>query len=173
MNPFVVIGILGIGALALSLWKTAKAAVNLTYNIEKFRIYNISLKKIVFELVAKFANPQNTPLHIQMVNLTAYVDAQYTTTTANGKTVYNVQNVGLPLCTATDNKAFVIEPNGFTTHSFYPEISLLNILTGALSKVVEKIRTGSVDRPRNVLIKGFIKAEGVKIDVLTVIPLQS
>lgn len=173
MNPFVAGALLlTVGALAYTFLGTAKAAVNLQYSIRKFRFYQIKLTKMIFELVVRFSNPSNSPIAVQMIDLSVYVDAQYTTITKDGKTSYNVTNPGLRLCTMTDTKGFSIAANNTTDKSFYPEITILDILNATLSKVIEKIKNGSVDRPKNVLISGYVKAEGVKINITQVVPFS-
>lgn len=173
MNPLAVGAILlTVGALAYTFLGTAKAAIDLRYSIQKFRFYQIKLTKMIFELVVRFSNPSNSPIAVQMVDLAVYVDAKYTTETKNGKTTYNVSSNGLRLCQMTDTKGFKIAANNTTDKSFYPEITLLDILNATLSKVIEKIKNGSVDRPINVLISGYIKAEGVKINITQVVPFS-
>lgn len=173
MNPLITGALLlAVGALAYTFLGTAKAAVNLQYSIRKFRIYRIELTKILFELVVRFSNPSNSPIVVQMIDLSVYVDAQYTTITKDGKISYNVTNNGLRLCTMTDTKGFKINANNTTDKSFYPEITLFDVLTASVSKVIEKIKTGAVDKPKNVLISGYIKAEGVKIQITQVVPLS-
>lgn len=173
MNPLAVGAILlTIGALAYTFLGIAKAAIDLRYSIQKFRFYQIKLTKMIFELVVRFSNPSNNPIVVQMIDLAVYVDAQYTTINNNGKISYNITNSGLRLCQINDTKGFRIAANKITDKSFYPEITILDIVNATLSKIIEKIRTGSVDRPKNVLIAGYIKAEGVNINIVQVVPFS-
>ena len=175
MNPFFLILLIGGGIAAYSFLKTAKAARNLNYSITGFSIYQLQpLKnKITFRVNAKFSNPESQPLFINYIDLTAYVDSVYTTITTNGQTEYNVTKNGTKIATLAETTNIEIKANSITTHSFYPVVQITDLAIWGGSKLLDRLRgqSGQV-KPKNVLIKGSVKAEGITFPIEIVVPFN-
>ena len=58
MNPAISIGIVFGAVLAFSIWKTARAVVDLNYTITRFGIYSISKDGVTLRLQVRFTNPR-------------------------------------------------------------------------------------------------------------------
>lgn len=173
MSPIVPIALIVGGAVAWSLLKTVKSAVNLDFKILKFRIYNLVKNgNIVFWIQVRITNAQSTPLHVSLIDFGGYLDPK--TTTQNGKTV--ITSKGTLIATVTDNKPFTIAANNYTDKDFYLTASwsrigqvigttilqnllsnLLNINNNQQQTLLQQILN------RKVLIDGKIKAEGFVI----------
>ena len=175
MNPFFLILLVGGAVAAYSLLKTAKAARNLNYSISGFAIYQVQPLKnnLTFRVTAKFSNPESQPLFINYVDLTAYVDSTYTTTTENGETKYNVTSNGTKIATLTETTNIEIKANSITTYNFYPKVQFTDLAIWGGSKLLDRLRgqSGQV-KPKNVLIKGSVKAEGITFPIEVVVPFN-
>lgn len=165
MNPFILV-VFGVGiALALSYGKTIKAGLQLDWGISKFQLYKINLKELVFRLTMKFANSNNTPLKIQMISVKIYIDA----VVAGGQ----VTNTGKLIGSLDSDTIIEIPANKISEIAFYPTMPTAKLLLAVGQKVYDGITGTAADmKPQNVLISGFIKVEGVKINITNVIPFS-
>lgn len=175
MHPILLILLIGGGIAAYSLLKTAKAAKNLNYSISGFKIYRVELLKgkVLFELTAKFSNPESQPIFINYVDITAYVDSVYQTFTENGQTKYVIQKTGNKIATLTENTTLEIKAGQITTKKLYPEVSLTNLALWGGLKMIDRLQgnNGNI-KPKNVLIKGSVKAEGITFPIEVVVPFN-
>lgn len=178
MNPLVPVLLLIGGAVIWSLTKTAKAAVKLNYDIIKFGIYKFASDgNMVLRVRVRFGNLTNTPLHINMINLSAYYNPTYTT--QNGKV--NITSRGSLLATLNNTNRFVIAANSIEEKDFFINIrwadvamlfvsniadiwSIINNTSG-IANIIQKI----VGKP--VLIRGAIKAENIVFNVEQIVTL--
>lgn len=175
MNPAIGIGIVFGAILAFSIYKTARAVVDLNYTITRFGIYSISKDGVTLRLQIRFTNPRDTYLTVNLVDLAAYLNSN-TTTDNNGK--LQVVSRGDLLSQYVDASGFVINPNNFTTKNFKFVVrwadlgrllfnnasAVINAFTNSssLSQVISAIIG------RNVLIYGLVKAENVVVDIASV-----
>lgn len=175
MNPFFLILLAGAGIAAWSFFKTAKAARNLNYSISGFQIYRVDLAKgkIIFAVKAKFSNPEQQPLFINYIDIAAYIDSVYTSITTNGETKYNVSKLGTKIATLSETTNLEIKGGQITEKTFYPEVSLINLTLWGGAKLADRLRgqSGQV-KPKNVLIKGNVKAEGITFPIEVVVPFN-
>lgn len=170
MSPFGIVAIIGGGLLLLSAAKTLKTAQSLNYQVLRFGIYNfVKNGKIVFRLRMRFFNPSDNALNVQYIQLAAYWGASYE---KNGNNITNVISRGTELTSVVDTKGFKIDPNSFVDVDFFLETKWLNLLSIIGSSALNILINGNdfnlndfVGKP--ILIQGTIKAEGVKVDVLT------
>ena len=179
MNPAVPILLLVGGAIAWSVFRTAKAAVNLNYTILRFGIYRFATDgNLMLRLRVRFTNAQNTPLTINLFDIAAYLNSTYTYD-STGK--INVQNRGDLLATLNDSTGFVINANTFTDKDFYITVRWADVgryfLNNAVSIITTIINADSIRDViravigRNVLIYGLVKAENISIPVVNVVQL--
>lgn len=176
MNPILLVGLIAGGILLLNLKNTVTTALKLDYQILSFGIYQfIKNGKIVFRVRIRFTNTQNTPIHIQLINISAYWNATFSTD-ASGK-VTDIQSRGTVLGTVADSNAFTINANTFTTKEFFIENTWLNLLkifgTSLLSTLTSSTRFFDALAGKPLLIYGQIKAEGFSIPVQTSINLTN
>lgn len=169
MNAGVILGIAIIGAVLWSYGKTAVAGLSLDYQLSKFQLYKFASDGIKFRFQFKFVNSKPTPLHIQMINVKCYIDSVYT---ARPDGSLNITNTGKLIGTCQDATAVTIPANNITENYFYATISYFNLLTSVGTKVLEYIQNNDPLKPKNVLITGFIKAEGINIPITQVIPFN-
>lgn len=174
MNPAVVIGLIAIGAIAWTMLKSANTVTSLYYNVVKFGIYNfVKGNKLVFRLVVRFTNPTNTPLHINLVNLTAYLNSQFTTDNAGNVTIISR---GTQIANIADNQPWIIAANNFTERQFLIECGWLNIARVLLGEISDNGGfDGLIDvlLGKPVLVDGVISGEGVKVPITTVIAITN
>jgi len=176
MNPFLVVALVAGGILLLNIKDTVKTALKLDYQILTFGIYNfIKNGNIVFRVRIRFTNTQKTPIHVQLINISAYWGAKFTTN-ADGS-VADIQSRGTVLGTVADNTPFTIDANAFTTKAFYIECTWLNLLkifgTSILENIQNSTRFVEAIAGKPLLISGQIKAEGFSIPVQTSINLTN
>ena len=179
MNPVLLIGMLVGGAVLYSLFKTAKAAVNLTYDVTRFSIYHFATDgAMTLRVRIRFGNLTNQPLTLNLVNLAAYYNPTYT---VNGDGSYNIQSRGSLLTTFTDTTGFVIPANNVIEHDFFINVrwtdiaktlitnisNIISIITNAdgITNVMRQI----VGMP--ILITGNFKAENVVFNVNQIVAL--
>lgn len=175
MNPFLLILLIGGGVAAWSLLKTAKAAKNLNYSISSFKVYRVELLKgkCTFEVTIKFSNPEKQPIYINYVDIAAYVDSVYSTYNDNGTTKYLIQKTGTKIATLTETANIEIKAGGITEKKLYPVVSLTNLALWGGTKMLDRLQgqSGNV-KPKNVLIKGSVKAEGITFPIEVVVPFN-
>lgn len=175
MNPLLLILIAGAGVVAWSFLKTAKAARNLNYSISGFSVYKVELLKgkVTFRLKAKFSNPEQQPIFINYIDIAAYIDSVYQSIVQDGETKYNVTKTGTKIATLSETTNIEIKAGAISEYSFYPVVSLANLALWGGSKLLERLQgqSGTV-KPKNVLIKGLIKAEGITFPVEVVVPFN-
>lgn len=177
MNPLLVFGLVAAGVLAFTLLKSANTATSLYYNVLKFGIYNfVQGSKIVFRLVLRITNPTNTPLHVNLVNITAYLNGSYVSDN-NGNVV--VQSRGTQIGSVADNQPWVIAANNFTEKAFYIECSWVNIGKILLGELINSLTNNSLNNliselvGKPVLIDGVIAAEGITVPVSTIVQISN
>lgn len=175
MNPFLLILLIGGGVAAWSILKTARAAKNLNYSISAFKIYRVEILKgkVTFELTAKFSNPEKQPIFINYVDIAAYIDSTYSTIQDNGQTKYVVTKNGTKIATLTETTNIEIKAGGITEKKLYPVVSLANLTLWGGAKLIDRLQgqSGTV-KPKNVLIKGNVKAEGITFPIEVVVPFN-
>lgn len=180
MNPLLLVGLIFGVAVGVTVYKTIKTAGSLNYYITRFGIYQIANNgNLVFRLRLKLTNPNSTELHINMIDLGAYLNAQYQT--VNGKV--EVVNRGNLIATVTDNQGFVIQGNGVTEKELYINASWSDIGRYLLSNVnnIIQVITGNINVSEllsamvgeSVLIYGSVKAEGVNIPIAQVVSISN
>lgn len=175
MNPAIGIGIVAGAVLVYSIYKTARAVVDLNYTITRFGIYSISKDGITMRLQVRFTNPRDTYLTVNLVDLAAYLNST-TTTDNDGKLV--VVNRGDLLSQYADASGFIINPNNFTTKNFKFVVrwaDLGRLLFNNASAIIDAFTNSSSLSQvisaiigRNVLIYGLVKAENVVINIASV-----
>ena len=179
MNPFGFILLLVGGAVIWSLTKTAKAAVNLNYNVLRFGIYKFASDgNLILRLRMRFTNAQNTPLHINMIDLAAYVKSQ-TSTDAKGN--LKVISRGTMLASYTNVQGFIIAPNNYTDQDFLINVRWADVgrylLTNVYSIITTILNANQVSEyiaaivGTNILVSGIVKAEGISFPVNELIQL--
>ena len=104
-----------LAAVVITLFKTARAAVNLNYTMLGFGIYRVSSDGVALRLKMRFTNAQNTPLTVNLIDLAAYLNSS-TTYDSNGNLVVNSR--GDLLSSYADSTGFLIAANGFTEKQF-------------------------------------------------------
>lgn len=171
MSPFGIFAIVAGGALLLSAAKTIKTALNIDYKILGFGIYNfIKGSNIIFRLRMRFFNPNDRRINVQYINIAAFWGATYETA-ASGK-ITNVISKGTELTRVTDTNGFVIDANSYTDVVLFLETSWLNLLKIIGGSALNIIIGGNDFNLRDflgkaILIEGTVKAEGVKVNILT------
>ena len=179
MNPIPLILLVVGGALAWSVFKTAKAAINLNYNITRFGIYKFATDgAMVLRVRVQFGNLMNQPIRINMVDLAAYFNPSYQT---NNDGSVKILSRGNLLATLADASGFVIPANSIDTHDFYINVRWTDIaktLITNISNIVSIISNanGITDVMRQivgmpVLLTGAIKAENVVFNVQQIVSL--
>ena len=179
MNPIIPILLVFGGVLAWSMFKTAKAVVNLNYTITRFGIYRFATDgNLVFRLRVRFTNAQNTTLTVNMMDIAAYLNST-TYYDANGQ--LRVSNKGNLLAAYQDATPFVIQPNSFTDKDFLIPVRWADIgryfLLNIVSIVTDILNANNISEyvsaivGRNVLITGLIKAENVSIAVNNIVTI--
>lgn len=180
MNPVVPILLLFGGAIAWSILRTAKAVVNLNYNVLRFGIYKFATDgNLVLRIRMRFTNTQNTPLTINMMDIAAYLGSS-TTTDGNGNTVVN--NRGTMIASYSDFTGFVIPANYFIDKDFYINVRWADVGRYLLSNAYSIITTVLNAENLNsiigtlvgtpVLIAGVVKAENITINIAKVVSLS-
>lgn len=180
MNPLLLIGLLVGGAVLISVFKTAKAATNLTYTVTRFGIYNFATDgAMVLRCRIQFGNLTNQPLTVNMVNLYAYFKPVYTT---NNDGTYNIISRGNLLATLTDVTGFVIPANSIQERDFFINVRWTDVaktLISNISNIVSIISNanGITEVMRDIvgypiLLTGNIKAENVVFNINQVISLS-
>lgn len=165
MNPIWLV-MAGVGvALAWSYAKTVKAGVQLDYAITAFQVWKVTLNEIKFRLKMRFVNSNATALKIQMISLGCYIDADID---GNGK----VTKTGKKIANLASDTVVEIPANKISELSFFPTIKTPALLLAVGTKVYNAITGTAADAlPNNVLITGFLKVEGVRIDINYLMPL--
>ena len=180
MNPLLLVGLLVGGAVLISVLKTAKAAVNLTYNITRVGIYHFATDgAMVLRVRIRFGNLTNQPLTMNMINLAAYFNPTYT---RNNDGTYNITSRGNLLATLTDTSGFQIPANSVQERDFFINVRWTDIaktLISNISNIVSIITNsnGITDVMRQivgypVLLTGNIKAENVVFNVNQIVTLS-
>ena len=177
MNPIAVIALIAGAAVLYSVTRTVKAAVNLTWNVTRFGIYHLaSGGSLVLRMRLRIGNPTNTPITVNFIDVSAYLDPVYTTDN-NG--TLNVQSRGTYIASLTESLAIVIQPNVVTEHDFYIEVRWADIAKYLAMNVADIISAISnaqgfnsiinsiVNHP--VLLQGNIKAENVNFPINQVV----
>lgn len=180
MNPLLVVGLLIGGAVAISLFKTAKAAVNLNYNVVRFGIYKFASDgAMVLRCRIQFGNLTSQPLTVNMIDLAAYYKPTYST---NPDGTPNIVSRGNLLATLVDTQGFVIPANGVEQRDFFINVrwadigkSLLSNITNIISIIsnangIADVMTQIIGAP--VLISGGIKAENMVFNVSQIVSLS-
>lgn len=175
MNPALLVGLIFGSVLAWSIYKTAKAVVNLLYTVTKFGIYRVTNDGLALRLQIRFTNARNTTLTVNLVDLAAYLNS-VTSYDNNGNLVVNSR--GDLLGQYIDSTGFVIQPNNFTTKDFIINVrwaDLGRLLLNNASSIIDAFtNNASLTRVvtaivgRNVLIYGLVKAENVVVDIASV-----
>lgn len=179
MNPVVPILLLIGGALAWSVLRTAKAVVNLNYNVTRFGIYRFASDgNLIFRLRIRFTNPQNTPLTVNMIDIGAYLDS-VTSYDSAGKVV--VSSRGSLIASLNDYTGFVIPALSFLDKDFLINVRWADIgryiLKNAVSIITSITNADSINNiislivGKPILIAGFVKAENVTINIANVVSL--
>lgn len=179
MNPIIPILLVFGGVLAWSMFKTAKAVVNLNYTVTRFGIYRFATDgNLVFRLRVRFTNAQNTTITVNLVDIAAYLNSTFAYDVNNQ---LQVQNRGDLLATYQDATPFVIQPNNFTDRDFLINVRWADVGRYLLSNIVTIIQNilnannindyVSAIIGRNVLIYGLIKAENVSVKIANVVAI--
>lgn len=179
MNPLPLILLLLGGAVVWSITRTAKAVINLNYNVLRFGIYRFATDgNLVLRLRMRFTNPQNTPLHVNMLDIGAYLNSS-TSHDSNGNLV--VDNRGTMIASLTDTQGFVIQANNYTDQDFFINVRWADVGRYFLTNIVSIISTItnansindviSVIVGRDILISGVVKAENITIPINSIVPL--
>lgn len=179
MNPLPLILLFVGGAVLWSITRTAKAVINLNYNVLRFGIYRFATDgNLVLRLRMRFTNPQNTPLHINLFDIAAYLNSS-TSYDANGNLVVN--NRGTMIASLTDTQGFVIQANNYTDKDFFINVRWADVGRYFLTNIVSIISTItnaesindviSVIVGRDILISGVVKAENITIPVNSIVQL--
>ena len=179
MNPLPLILLLVGGAVVWSITRTAKAVINLNYNVLRFGIYRFATDgNLVLRLRMRFTNPQNTPLHINLFDIAAYLNSS-TSYDSNGNLVVN--NRGTMIASLTDTQGFVIQANNYTDKDFFINVRWADVGRYFLTNIVSIISTItnaqsindviSVIVGRDILISGVVKAENITIPVNSIVQL--
>lgn len=179
MNPLVLILLLVGGAVGISLIKTAKAAVNLTYNITRFGIYKFASDgAMTLRVRIQFGNLRNTPLTVNMVDIAAYFKPTYT---INPDGTTNVISRGNLLATLADTSGFVIPANSIEERDFFINIRWTDIAKTLISNIsnivtiisnangITEVMRQLVGAP--ILLTGNIKAENMVFNVNQIVSL--
>ena len=173
--------LLGIAAsaVALSFTRVAKAAINLQYRVTRFGIWKFNQNgKLVLRVRIRFTNITNTALHLNKVDLSAYINSVYTT---NQDGSVKVQNQGDFLASLSVDELFVIEPNTSTEQDFFIEIKwedLGKLLLFNVVDIINFIRNNNFRQMANalmqkpILIDGDVKAENMKFHITQVVQVS-
>jgi hypothetical protein len=164
-----------VGLIAWSIHGTIQAAKNLSCRFLKFQIYKFSSSGITFRIRIRFINYENTALHINNINLSAYLNS-VTNTDTNGNVVIGTK--GDFLASLKDSNLFVIEANAETDKDFYVDVkwedvgklllfNIVDIITYISNNNFQQILSALVGQP--VLITGTVTAENIKFPVTEVI----
>lgn len=177
MNPILIFGLIVGGVLAYSLFKSANTATSLYYNVLKFGIYNfVQGNNLVFRLVLRITNPTNTPLHVNLVNITAYLNSSFSYDNNNNVVI---QSRGTQIGSVADNQPWEIAANNFTEKTFYIECSWVNLGKILLGELINSLTNNSFSNLVNeligkpVLIDGVIVAEGLSVPVTTIVQITN
>jgi LEA14-like dessication related protein len=176
MNPVAIIALIAGAAVLYSVTRTVKAAVNLTWNVTRFGIYHLaSGGSLVLRMRLRIGNPTNTPITVNFIDVSAYLDPVYTT--VNGS--LNVQSRGTYIASLQESLAIVIQPNAVTEHDFYIEVRWADIAKYLAMNVADIISSISNAQGLNsiinavinhpVLLQGNIKAENVNFPINQVV----
>lgn len=179
MNPLPLILLLVGGAVVWSITRTAKAVINLNYNVLRFGIYRFATDgNLVLRLRMRFTNPQNTPLHVNMLDVGAYLNST-TSRDNNGSLV--VDSRGTMIASLTDTEGFIIQANNYTDKDFFINVRWADVGRYFLTNIVSIISTIvnadsindviSVIVGRDILISGVVKAENITIPINSIVPL--
>lgn len=180
MNPLLVIGLLFGVAVGVTVYKTVKAAKTLSFNVLRFGLYQFNNDgRLVFRARVKITNPQDTPIHINLIDVYAYLNSR--TAQVNGET--QIIDSGNLIASVSDANGFTIEANGFTEKDLYINAKwsdvgkyflnnwqdYFNIFTGAVT--LRDFVNQFIGQP--VLLVGNIKAEGYNIQLAEIVQLSN
>ena len=169
-RPFLILALIAGGALAYSLFKTVKAGVNLDYKLRKFQVYQfIKGNMLVFRLTMRIVNQENTPIHVNMIDLDCYYEPEFTEEEATIK----VNKKGSLIGSVVDVEGFEIPANNYIDKEIFIEckwFDLAKILTTAILDIIQNQENVlEYFLNKKMLIDGFVKAENFKIPITNVI----
>lgn len=175
MNPVALIAFIGVAAIALSIFRTAKTAASLTWNVTRFGIYHFAVSgEMVLRVRLRIGNPMNTPITINFIDVSAYIDP-----TVDSQS--NVLNRGSYISSVMVPGGFVIQPNAVTEQEFFINVRWVDIAKYLISNVTAIIDSFSNAESLNsvvnallshkFLIQGNIKAESINIPISQVVSL--
>lgn len=175
MNPFAIIGLIAAGAIVVSIVKTAKTAVSLTWNVTRFGIYHFAASgELVLRVRLRIGNSHDTPITVNFIDVSAYIDPSVS---ADGK----VLSRGSYLTSVMEPGGFVIEPNNVTEKEFFINVRWVDIakyLVSNISAIIDSFNNSqSLNDVVNALLshkfllQGNIKAESVNIPIEQVVSL--
>ena len=169
-RPFLILAAIAGGAIIYSIVRTVKAGLQLDVKLRKFQLYQfVKDNMMVFRVTLRLLNPNNTTLHVQMIDIDAFLDPVFVE--ENG--TLKVSNKGKSLGTCVDTKGFDIPANDLKDVELFVEcrwIDLLAILTTSVIEILQNEENAlNYFINKKVLLSGFIKAEGVQISFQNII----
>lgn len=173
-KPFWILAAIAGGALAYSLLKTVKAGLSLDYKLRKFQLYQfVNGNNMIFRLTLRIVNLSDTPIHVNMIDIDAYLDPTYTE--ENGKLI--VSKSGSQLGSVVDAEGFEIPANAYIDKEIFIEcrwINLLAILTSTVLDIINNEESAiQYFLNKKILISGIVKAEGYQIPVQNIIAVTN
>ena len=159
MHPLFLIGVAAGTAYLVHVLRSAKAAKNLKYQLERIQIYRLTWSEIVLRVFASFTNLEAATLKINQIYLDIFL---------------NIDGSKHRIGTLNTNNIPISLP-GYATvqRSFDITIPMQNLGIGIVKILQGYLTSGSLSLPDKATVEGQIKTLGFTIPVNIEVPFST